>query len=85
MRYALHGSGTPQGNIEITKDASVLALPIMKGLTPSFSAVDEWYEYETTSKIFDPAEGWKMMYYLTNTAAISRSPAAPNHPVAWFR
>jgi type 1 glutamine amidotransferase len=84
MRYALHGEGTPSGTVEKTKDAAVLAMPIMKGLPASYTTSDEWYEYNTDSKIFDPAWKWKIMYNLASVAA-PRSPAPPNHPAAWFR
>src|SRR6185295_3145138 len=81
MRYALHGNGVPNGTVEITKDAAVLAQPIMKGLIDKFTATDEWYEYTTDSKIFDAAWNWKIMYYLTSVDN-PRSPAPPNHPTA---
>jgi type 1 glutamine amidotransferase len=85
MRFALHGSGTPQGRVEATADSAVLASPIMQGLPDHLSMSDEWYEYQLDSKIFDPAMNWKFMYYLANAQAINRSPPSPNHPVAWFR
>ena len=84
MRYALHGSGTPTGTVERTKDAAVLASPIMKGLPATFTTSDEWYEYNTDSKIFQPAWNWKIMYYLASVSS-PRSPGPPNHPAAWFR
>lgn len=84
MRYALHGSGTPTGTVEKTKDAAVLASPIMRGLPATYTTSDEWYEYNTDSKIFQPAWNWKIMYYLASVAS-PRSPGPPNHPAAWFR
>jgi hypothetical protein len=84
MRYALHGSGTPQGTVTKTTDPAIANSPLMEGLPATFNAVDEWYEYETTSKMFDPALKVKIMYNLSNAAAINRAPA-PNHPVAWVR
>lgn len=84
MRYALHGSGTPTGTVTKTTNTDVLAHPIMKGLPNTFTGADEWYEYNTDSKIFIPAWNWKIMYYLTSVAS-PRSPGPPNHPAAWFR
>lgn len=84
MRYALHGSGTPQGTVDKTTDATISGLPIMQGLPARFTAEDEWYEYENNSKIFDTTMNIKVMYYLTNAEAINRAPN-PIHPVAWFR
>lgn len=84
MRYALHGSGTPTGTVEKTKDAEVLASPIMRGLPTTYTTSDEWYEYNTDSKIFQPAWNWKIMYYLASVSS-PRSPGPPNHPAAWFR
>lgn len=84
MRYALHGAGTPTGTVTKTTDAAVLNHPIMKGLPNSFTGADEWYEYNTDSKIFIPSFNWKIMYYLTSVAS-PRSPGPPNHPAAWFR
>lgn len=84
MRYALHGSGTPTGTVSRTTDPEVLAHPIMKGLPATFTGSDEWYEYKTDSKIFDPAWNWNIMYYLTSVSS-PRSPGPPNHPAAWFR
>lgn len=84
MRYALHGSGTPLGTVERTPDPAVASHPILQGLPQRFSAEDEWYEYERSSPLFDPARQVKIMYYLTNAAAIDRLPN-PDHPVAWFR
>lgn len=87
MYYDLHGSGVPTGNCAITTDANVLSQPIMKGLKesfPTFSASDEWYNYEATSPMFDAATHTNFMYYLTNAKAIGRFPETP-HPVAWFR
>jgi hypothetical protein len=81
MRYALHGSGTPDGKVVKTTDAATLALPIMQGLPDNFTAADEWYEYEKESKLFTEC---KVMYNLSNAADIARAPN-PNHPVAWFR
>lgn len=84
MRYALHGSGTPEGVMAKTTDAAVLAHPIMAGLPESYTAQDEWYEYLPESKLF--TDGSKVMYYLANAAAMTppRLPS-PIHPVAWFR
>lgn len=84
MRYALHGTGTPTGTVEKTKNAEVLAASIMKGLPASFTGSDEWYEYTTDSKIFVPSWNWKIMYYLTSVSS-PRSPAPPDHPAAWYR
>jgi type 1 glutamine amidotransferase len=87
MYYDLHGSGVPTGNCVITTDAKVLNMPIMDGLKanfPTFSASDEWYNYEATSPIFDTATHTNFMYFLTNAKAIGRFPESP-HPVAWFR
>lgn len=84
MRYALHGSGTPTGTVTKTSDAAVLAHPIMKGLPATFTGSDEWYEFNTDSKIFDTAWHWNIMYRLTSVSS-PRSPGPPNHPAAWFR
>src|SRR5690606_18262513 len=67
-----------------TTDTSVLNHSIMKGLPATFTVNDEWYEYTTDSKIFDSSWNWKVMYYLVSVES-PRSPAPPNHPVAWFR
>ncbi|MDB5050940.1 MAG: hypothetical protein JWO30_4011 [Fibrobacteres bacterium] len=84
MRYALHGSGTPEGIISKTTDAAILASPIMEGLPSTYSAQDEWYDYQTDSKVF--TDGSKVMFYLSNASTMSppRLPS-PIHPVAWFR
>ena len=84
MRYALHGSGTPEGIMTKTTDAAVLAAPIMEGLPDTYTAQDEWYDYLPESKLF--TDGSKVMYYLSNAAAMT-PPRLPNpiHPVAWFR
>jgi type 1 glutamine amidotransferase len=83
MRYLNHPAGTPQGTVNRTTDAQVLAHPIMQGLPATFNAVDEWYDYDASSKVLtDPSV--KVMYTLANAAAINRKPAT-NHPVAWFR
>ena len=84
MRYVMHGSGTPLGTVEKTADASVASHPIMQGLPQRFSAEDEWYGYERSSALYDPSKRVKIMYNLTNAAAIGRLPS-PDHPVAWFR
>jgi type 1 glutamine amidotransferase len=84
MRYALHGSGTPLGNLSRTTDAAVLQHPIMQGLPATISANDEWYAFDATSKVLDTASHCKVMYYLTNAQALDRQPFE-NHPVAWFR
>ncbi|MDB5106476.1 MAG: hypothetical protein JWP91_4165 [Fibrobacteres bacterium] len=84
MRYALHGTGVPQGKVDKTTDAAILANPIMEGLPPTFTAADEWYAYDATSKVLDPASGCKVMYYLTNAQALDRAPLGV-HPVAWYR
>jgi type 1 glutamine amidotransferase len=80
MFYGLHGSDIPQGNVTKTTDATVLSQPIMQGLPASFSAIDEWYEYDKESPLFTQC---KVMYYLSNAQAINRSPF-PVHPVAWY-
>ncbi len=84
MRYALHGTGTPEGVMTRTTDAAVLASPIMAGLPDTYTAQDEWYDYLPESKLF--TDGSKVMYYLSNAAAMTppRQPY-PVHPVAWFR
>jgi hypothetical protein len=56
----------------------------MKGLPDRFTGTDEWYEYETTSKIYDPAWNWKIMYNLISVSS-PRTPPPPKHPAAWFR
>jgi Trehalose utilisation len=84
MRYALHGTGTPLGQVARTTDDSLLRHGIMKGLPAAISANDEWYAYDATSKVLDPASGCKVMYYLTNAQTLDRKPFDP-HPVAWFR
>lgn len=85
MRYALHGTGTPQGKVDRTTDPAVLSMPVMQGLPATFSAQDEWYAFDATSKVLDPASGCKVMYSLSNASALDRQPAEPNHPVAWVR
>jgi type 1 glutamine amidotransferase len=84
MRYALHGSGTPQGTITKTTDAATLANPIMEGLPSTFTSEDEWYNYETSSKLY--TDGSKVMFYLSNAGSMTppRFPS-PIHPVAWYR
>ncbi|MEO6098417.1 MAG: ThuA domain-containing protein [Fibrobacteria bacterium] len=84
MQYELHPPGTPTGTVEKTKDAAVLASPIMKGLPATFTTSDEWYGYTKDSKIFKPEWNWKIMYYLASVGS-PRSPGPPNHPAAWFR
>lgn len=84
MRYILHGSGTPTGRVERTRDAAVLTQPVMQGLPDTFSAADEWYPYDATSKVLDPAGGCRVMYYLANAQSLDRQPLGV-HPVAWFR
>ena len=84
MRYALHGTGTPQGKVDKTTDAAVLKMPVMDGLPATFTAQDEWYAFDATSKVLDPASGCKVMYFLSNAQALDRQPYAP-HPVAWVR
>jgi type 1 glutamine amidotransferase len=81
MYYALHGSDIPQGDVTKTTDAAILSQPIMQGLPATFSAIDEWYEYDKTSPLFTEC---KIMYYLSNAQAINRAPF-PIHPVAWYR
>ncbi|MBW8887490.1 MAG: ThuA domain-containing protein [Fibrobacteres bacterium] len=85
MRYALHGTGTPQGKVDRTTDSTVLNMPLMQGLPATFSAQDEWYAFDATSKVLDPASGCKIMYSLTNAQSLDRQPYEPNHPVAWVR
>ncbi len=84
MRYALHGNGTPEGNIAKTTDAAILAHPIMEGLPSAYTAQDEWYDYNADSKVF--SDGSKIMFYLANASTMTppRLPS-PIHPVAWFR
>ena len=53
----------------------------MKGLPNTFQGADEWYEYNTDSKIFIPSWNFKIMYYLTQVSS-PRSPGPPNHPAA---
>ena len=85
MRYALHGTGTPQGTVVRTTDPAILSMPVMQGLPATFSAQDEWYAFDATSKVLDPASGCKVMYSLSNAQALDRQPYEPNHPVAWVR
>ncbi len=84
MRYSLHASGTPQAKITKTTDTKILTSPIMSGLPAEYSAQDEWYDYQTDSKLF--SDGSKVMYYLSDAATMT-PPRLPNpiHPVAWFR
>ena len=84
MYYALHGNDIPQGTVGKTTDAAILSHPIMQGLPATFTAVDEWYEYDKDSPLLAPSSGCKVMYYLSNAQALNRAPY-PVHPVAWFR
>jgi type 1 glutamine amidotransferase len=84
MRYALHGNGTPEGIITKTTDAAILANPIMEGLPSTYTAQDEWYDYDADSKVFSDSS--KVMFYLSNASTMTppRLPS-PIHPVAWYR
>ncbi len=80
--YNLHTLGAQNGSLTRTKDATVLAMPIMKGLDTAFTGNDEWYDFGFGATWAD----CKVIYYLNEKSLATAEPRPMNpHPAAWFR
>lgn len=88
MRYHVHSVAAQPGKLTITADPAVRAHPILQGMDETFTATDEWYDFDLPPRAPAPAQ-WadcKVTYYL-DEATLATTPTRPMnpHPMAWFR
>ncbi len=81
MRYIVDHPDIPEGTITKTTDPAVLSNPILKDLPASYTAKDEWYQFDTLGTTYPQI---KPIYFLQNAKALNRAPY-PTHPAAWYR
>jgi hypothetical protein len=88
MRYHVHSVAAQPGKMNITPDAAIKALPILKGMDVSFTGTDEWYDFDLPPRAPAPAlwADCKVTYYL-DESSLATAPTRPMnpHPMSWIR